>query len=140
MRSENPREKSREGDEHTQSETVASRPIVTMLVSSSRAAPDVSDPRALLRPLLRDAATRTLVALRSGASLDSAMGRAWNDLRSACGLARDRGLRAEQVLLLMKEEFRLLSAPRLIACDEAELVLERLVTMCILTYYTPDRS
>jgi hypothetical protein len=111
-----------------------------MLVSSSRVAPDAADPRAPLRPLLRDAATRALVAVRSGASLDNAVGRARNDLRRACGLARDRGVRAEHLLLLMKEEFRVLSAPRLIARDEAEVVLTRLVTMCIITYYSPSRS
>lgn len=139
MRMENPREQLREGGEHARTENAPSRSDLALIGSSGAVSEEV-DPCILLAPLLLDAASRSLVAARSGASLDSAIGRARIGVHSACSIARDRRVRAEQVILLMKEGWRCASRAHALARDDAESMLARLVTMCVVSYYTPDRS
>ena len=140
MRTEHPREGSRHGDEHTDANTMSMLRMVRVIVTPLPAASDAADPRAPIRSDLHDAATRTIVAVRSGASLDKAICQAREHVRAACVIARGRDVRAEQVVLLMKDVFRTLASPRFITRVDAEVMLARLVTLCILTYYSSDRS
>ena len=61
-------------------------------------------------------------------------------IRQACIIARDRGLRAEQVLLLLKELWRGLPEGLRLPRHEAGDVIARAVTVCIDEYYRPDRG
>jgi hypothetical protein len=60
-------------------------------------------------------------------------------LRRLCQVARARGLRVEQVILLLKDAWRELPDERREARDIHGKVLAGVITQCIEEYYTPPR-
>lgn len=60
--------------------------------------------------------------------------------RPAPTAAHAHDLRAEQVILLLKEEWRALPESHFPSPAEGELLLARVVTLCILAYHASDRS
>ena len=82
--------------------------------------------RELLRRALRSAVDAELDG-RAGADV----GRA---LREACERARQDSLRAEELLVLLKETWRQLPETRQLRLDGHEM-LARIVTACIAEYY-----
>jgi len=87
---------------------------------------DAAVVRELVRRALRCAIDAELDG-RAGADV----GRA---LREACDRARQNGLRAEELLIVLKETWRQLPETRPLRLDAAE-VLARIVTACIAEYY-----
>ena len=74
-------------------------------------------------------------ALREHASEDGTRAA----LRELCDAARGAELRAEQLLILLKEVWRDLPEARLAAYDDGRATFTRLVTLCIREYYAPQR-
>lgn len=56
----------------------------------------------------------------------------------ACTVARDRGVRAEQVVLLLKDAWRELPEARRLPRHDASDMLARTITVCIRAYYKRD--
>jgi hypothetical protein len=61
-------------------------------------------------------------------------------LRELCDVARERGLHAEQLLLVLKESWRRLPETRLVMRQDAGEVLGRAISMCVVAYYAPPRG
>lgn len=116
----------------------ALRAVLPRLAASRRVAQGGADARAELRSWLSRATTRTLMALRGGASVHAAVGQARDDLSSACAIARARGICAEHVIVLLKEAWRVVPGLHPVTRAEDDLVLARVVTLCILTYYASE--
>jgi hypothetical protein len=58
-------------------------------------------------------------------------------MRQLCEAARADGLRAEQLLIALKEVWRTLPATRRSPLDEERETFARVVTLCIQEYYSP---
>ena len=56
-------------------------------------------------------------------------------LRRLCEAARERGLYPEQLLVLLKAEWRDVSEARQLARDEGETLLSHVVSLCIHEYF-----
>lgn len=91
-----------------------------------------ADLRALARGTLRSALRAHVRAHTPDAESRAA-------LRRLCDAAQVRGLHAEQLLILLKEEWRALPAPRLAAREHDGAVLAGVITLCIDEYYSPRR-
>ena len=96
-------------------------------------APRTLDPiREQLGALLR----QTLSTVTRG---DATPVRIREALRQACDTAHERGLHAEQLLILVKEAWHELPATRRATRDEAERLLARVITLCVEEYYALER-
>jgi hypothetical protein len=88
---------------------------------------------------LRDLANETLRRVARGACWENRVGTDACDLmRRTCRLAQARGVRAEQLLLLLKESWRVLPEALRIPRHQAEDVLARAITACIDEYYANE--
>lgn len=79
--------------------------------------------------------TALQAALRAGARDDDGVRRA---VALFCGEARRREMRAEQVLVLLKETWRTLPEVRRLGRAQRELTLAHLTTLAIRTFYESD--
>jgi hypothetical protein len=123
-------------------ESFAAVPARSTPPSSARAvdvrvATERVEHRDRLRELVREAALVALGAIRSVGSLDAPIDEARPHLRAAGVIARERGVRAEQVILLLKEVLRQQREPHGLSRGEIEVVLARTVTLCIKEYFAP---
>ena len=89
---------------------------------------DAGETRDLVRALLLEA----LVAQRSGHGPDGALRRR---TQAMCSCARSVGLPIEQVLVMLKEEWRTTPESRQLHRQDAAQLIERVVTLCIDEYY-----
>lgn len=131
-------EESPDGGSRVRSHIPSQRDVLPLRAAAGSATPITIEVRALLQPSLRNAATHTLMAMHEGASLEHAVGTAREDLCCACAIARAHDVRAEQVIVLLKEEWRALPESHVHSPAEGELVLARVVTICILAYYASN--
>ena len=107
--------------------TVSARGMNSMATNPSPGdAGDAEVVRALVRRALRCA-----IAAELDGRADADIGRA---LREACDRARKDNLRAEQLLLVLKETWRALPETRRLRLD-GDLMLARIVSACIGEYY-----
>jgi len=88
-----------------------------------------------VRLLARVAVARALASASQGTRVDGDL-RA--SLRSACDAARRCGLKAESLVLIVKDSWRHLADPILIDRYAANAALQRLVTMCIDEFYVQN--
>jgi hypothetical protein len=93
-----------------------------------RAPRDEGETRDLVRALLLEA----LVAQRAGRGPDAAVRR---QTQVMCSCARGVGLPIEHVLVMLKDEWRTTPESRQLRRQDAERLLERVVTLCIDEYY-----
>lgn len=63
-----------------------------------------------------------------------------DSFRNVCTLARDQGLRVEQLLIILKQFWSHLTEARVWGPRESEERLSRLVTTCIEEYYRSDSN
>lgn len=61
-------------------------------------------------------------------------------LRKTCDLAHERGLRAEELIVLLKGAWRRLPEVRSMSRDGSDAALARVITMCIGEYYRQPRE
>jgi hypothetical protein len=100
----------------------------------SGTAPSPLEPiREQLDALLR----QTLSALAVGGATRVQIRKA---LRPACDAAHERGLHAEQLLILVKNVWHELPATRRATREDAERLLARVITLCVDEYYALDRG
>lgn len=74
---------------------------------------------------------------RGAGELDVEMGVA---LRQLCEVARERGVHAEQLLVVLKESWRGLPETRLVMRRDTTQVLGRVISKCVVAYYAPPRA
>lgn len=93
--------------------------------------------RALLRDMTAAAVRQILRRPRSHTSRDADQvpSEVQPLLRRACEAAREEGLYPEQLLVLLKSEWRDVSEARQLARDEGETLLSHVVSLCIHEYY-----
>jgi hypothetical protein len=94
---------------------------------------DVVSPRVHLQALTRGALHCALLVVRNAGSSNREVREL---LARACDTARENGLRAEHLLLVLKESWRELPEMRCLNRSEAEDALSRTITLCIEEYYT----
>ena len=75
------------------------------------------------------------VDLQSGRRPDA---RLTDALRETCDAARDQGLHAEELLVIVKQSWHHLADAQFIDRRDADATLSQLVTTCIREYYRPD--
>jgi hypothetical protein len=84
--------------------------------------------------MLRDAVQRQLSAEPAGSNVCSP--ELTGAIRGLCAVARQRGLRAEEVVLLFKSIWAGIPATDYqIAAQRRTELLERAITLCITSYY-----
>ncbi len=93
----------------------------------------VRDPQ--LRELAHGALRRAAHAARAARVEDAVDADARELVRRTCNTARERGLRAEQLLLVLKEAWRELPEAQRIPRYNSLEVLARVITVCIHEYY-----
>jgi len=79
-----------------------------------------------------------LSALRSAARDDGSDHEIRTAIQSTCAAARETGVAAEQLLIVLKECWRELPEAQRLLRRDADKTRDRLVTMCIDAYYAPD--
>jgi hypothetical protein len=89
---------------------------------------DVSE----VRELVRAAAARAIARASRGTRPDGDL-RA--NVKALCDAARQSGLQAEMLVLMVKDCWRNFGAPALMERHLADAALESLVTMCISEFY-----
>jgi hypothetical protein len=100
--------------------------------------PSVSDGAGGLHEQLRGALRLALDDADRGG--DASMGELRTTIRRACQSARESGLRAEQLLIIVKEVWRELPEARHVPHSDADDVLARVITLCVNEYYTPHHE
>ena len=98
--------------------------------------PTGMESRAQLRDATDGAIRRTLRAAARGDASDAEIRSA---LDSACAVARQHAVPAEQLIILLKECWRELPEAQRLVRTEADETMARVVTMCIGAYYAPFR-
>ena len=93
--------------------------------------------RALVRDMTEAAVRQILRRPRcdGGRDADEVPSEVQPLLRRVCEAARAQGLYPEQLLVLLKTEWRAVSEARQLARDEGEALLSHVVTLCIHEYY-----
>jgi hypothetical protein len=79
-----------------------------------------------------------LSALRWAAQDDGSDREIRTAIQSTCATAREAGVTAEQLLIVLKECWRKLPEAQRLLRRDADETRARLVTMCIDEYYAPD--
>lgn len=87
---------------------------------------------AALRELIR---TALLYALRSTQDWKAPDGELQRIVRGVCAAATQDGLRAEQIVIIVKDSWRDLAAAREMLRGDGEPVLAHVITLCIEEYY-----
>jgi len=86
---------------------------------------------------LRDLADGMLRRVARAARLEEVVDRDVRELmRRTCDAARTRGVRAEHLLVLLKEAWQELPEARRVPRHNAGDVLARVITVCVHEYYT----
>lgn len=92
------------------------------------------------RAQLRDATDSTIrFTLRAAARGDASDAEIRSALDSACTVARQHAVPAEQMIILLKECWRELPEAQRLHRTDADETMARVVTMCIDAYYAPFR-
>lgn len=93
--------------------------------------------RALARDMTEAAVTQVLRRRRydSSRGADQLPSEVRPLLRRVCEAAREEGLYPEQLLVLLKAEWRDVSEARQLAREEGETLLSHVVSLCIHEYY-----
>ena len=112
--------------ESMQSETM--RPVAASLTGNGSTVGD-AHLRELADVALRRAARVAQLEEKADLVVHELIGR-------TCSLARERGVRVEQVVLLLKEAWRELPEARRLPRHDASDMLARTITVCIRSYYT----
>ena len=87
---------------------------------------------AALRGLAHDAVCRACRAARLGGGVDAGVHEL---VHGACDVARASGVRAEQVVIVLKEGWRAMPEARALPRPAADAALERIVSLSIRAYY-----
>ena len=106
-----------------------------MRLEDDRAAPGTAAGPAPLIAALMDGALRH--AVHAAARGQAPDGRLHEALRRTCAAAHARGLRAEQLLVLVKDAWNELPEVRRLPRHDADGMLARVVTLCVGEYYRP---
>jgi hypothetical protein len=92
------------------------------------------------RVRLREASDGALLrALRGAARGDASSGEIQTSIESVCADAREQGIAAEQLLIILKERWRELPEAQRLLRRVADEMRARLITTCIDAYYAPYR-
>ena len=118
------------GTSHSRSAPSAAPRLADVVPSAGPAAA-----RDELRELIAEAARVTVHAIHASGWLDVSIDPARPRLRRAGVIARARDVRAERVILMLKEEWRKLPEPHGLSRNETDIVLARVVTLCIQEYF-----
>ena len=114
-------------DEPTQARSGVMRPNDGPQTAHDEAAAHVGD-------LTQLALRRVLADFRSGHRPDANVAAG---LREACDAARKNGLRAEEMLLIVKQTWWHLSDTQVLIHRDAVAALDEVITLCIKEFYRP---
>lgn len=89
-----------------------------------------------LREMIGAASQSAIRALRSGGA-DEGREAPRAAFRDSCALARARGVRAEQLILMIRDGWHRLPELRGVSRVDADVTRARVVTLCIQEYYEP---
>jgi hypothetical protein len=104
-------------------------------MTSSDDRPWVDKDSELPRTLARVAVARALAAVERRQPPN---GEVHASLQLACNAARQNGLHAESLILMVKDSWRDLADTKILERHESDVALEELITMCILEFYGPN--
>jgi len=89
---------------------------------------------------LREVSDGTLLrALRGAARGDASTREIQTAIESVCADAREQGIAAEQLLIILKERWRELPEAQRLLRRHADETRAHLITLCIDAYYAADR-
>lgn len=119
-------------NEHRGSSEPQGRPDVTPPAGDGAEARDASSLDAELRDLMRGVLIHAVYAVRFAEVTGDDGSRL---VQQICREARVRGLRAEQLIIMMKDTWYRLPEARRLQFPHADDVLARVITTCIEEYY-----